>query len=97
VEPQPAGAALVATLADALPPAVFAVARDGQEIGHIPTIDLTVHFRAPLPLADQPDDAFLLACFSTRVVSEGFLEEDGEIWTADGRLLAHSRQLAILA
>jgi len=34
--------------------------------------------------------------FRTRVVHEGFLEEDGEIWSRDGRLLAQSRQLAIL-
>jgi hypothetical protein len=33
--------------------------------------------------------------FRTRTAREGFLEEDGEIWSADGTLLAQSRQLAI--
>ncbi|HKJ23817.1 MAG TPA: thioesterase family protein [Myxococcota bacterium] len=95
-EPRLPDAALVTTLADALPPAVFAVAREPGELGAIPTIDLTVHFRAPLPPPGLGPDDSLLLDFTTRVVSDGFLEEDGEIWTPDGRLLAQSRQLAIL-
>jgi len=63
----------------------------------IPTVDLTVHFRETLPLAGARPDDWTLATFRTRVVREGFLEEDGELWSRDGRLLAHSRQLAVLA
>jgi acyl-CoA thioesterase len=96
VEPRPPDAPIVALFADALPPAAFSVARAFADVGPVPTVDLTVHFRAPLPLAVAPDE-FLLCHFTTRAVSEGFLEEDGEIWTPDGVLVAQSRQLAILA
>ena len=58
----------------------------------VPTIDLTIHIRE-LP---RPDDEWFLAVFSTRTLTDGFLEEDSEIWTPDGRLLAQGRQLALL-
>jgi acyl-CoA thioesterase len=57
-----------------------------------PTIDLTVHFRAPLPVAD----GLLLGRFNNRLVRDGFFEEDGELWAADGTLVAQSRQLGLL-
>jgi hypothetical protein len=37
-----------------------------------------------------------LAQMSTRVIHDGFFEEDGVIWAADGTVLAQSRQLAIV-
>jgi acyl-CoA thioesterase len=61
----------------------------------VPTVDLTVHFRAPVPPDAGPEDLYLGA-FRARVAHEGFWEEDGEIWTRDGVLLAQSRQLAIM-
>jgi acyl-CoA thioesterase len=61
------------------------------------TIDLTVHFRSPLPAAEQRDPAELcLGRLCTRVIHEGFFESDGVIWAADGTVLSHARQLAIL-
>ncbi|WP_053226028.1 thioesterase family protein [Solirubrobacter soli] len=56
-----------------------------------PTIDLTVHVRAPLPVTGP-----LLARFTSRLARDGFFEEDGELWTSDGTLVAQSRQLALL-
>jgi acyl-CoA thioesterase len=60
-----------------------------------PTIDLTVHFRAPAAAAAIVDEP-LLAVFRSSTAADGFFEEDGQLWSADGVLLAHSRQLALL-
>jgi acyl-CoA thioesterase len=88
-EPEPLDGALVAQLTDAWIPPIFTRLREPNPV---PTIDLTVHFRAALPL---PAD-WVLGRFETRLSSEGFVEEDGEIWSRDGRLVAQSRQLAVL-
>jgi acyl-CoA thioesterase len=88
-EPHPIDAALVAQLADAWIPAVFIRLTAPNPV---PTIDLTIHFRADLPL--PADDA--LVTFESRLSRGGFIEEDGAIWSRDGRLIAHSRQLALL-
>lgn len=61
----------------------------------MPTVDLTVHIRATLPLVDPPADDRVYLETTTDHVADGFAEEDGAMWTADGRLLALSRQLAI--
>ncbi|HMK11052.1 MAG TPA: thioesterase family protein [Acidimicrobiales bacterium] len=83
----------VTAFSDAWIPSVFV--RFPQPMG-IPTVDLTVHFRAPLPHHTMCDDDFCLVAFRTQVAAEGFTEEDGEVWSPDGVLLAHSRQLAAL-
>lgn len=88
-------APLLAAYADALPPAVFALEGGVDRFGPLPTIDLTVHFRNPERWASVGPKDHCLAIFRTRLADSGFLEEDGEIWSADGHLLALSRQLAI--
>ena len=85
------GAMLVA-IADALPPPVFAVLEAPKQI---PTLDLTLHVRADLAQVRWEPGDWLLARFVTRLAAGGFLEEDGELWTADGVLVAASRQLAL--
>lgn len=81
--------ALVAQLTDAWIPAVFQRLTGPNPV---PTIDLTIHFRSDLPL---PAD-YVLCRFQSRFARGGFIEEDGEIWSRDGALIAHSRQLALL-
>jgi hypothetical protein len=75
-----------------------------------PTVDLTVHFRTPLAPASAHDgaamdgdaaaglplDQLCFAHFRSGLVQDGFFEEDGVIWAADGTVLAQSRQLGIV-
>jgi acyl-CoA thioesterase len=82
---------VAAAITDAAIPAVFG--RVDEPI-FVPTVDLTIHFRSSLPVRGARPDDYVLADFRTKVAAEGFLEEDGEIWTRDGVLLAQSRQLA---
>jgi acyl-CoA thioesterase len=82
---------VAAALTDAVIPAVFG--RVDQPM-IVPTVDLTIHFRSSLAVPGARPDDYVLASFRTNVVAEGFLEEDGEIWTREGVLLAQSRQLA---
>jgi acyl-CoA thioesterase len=88
-------APLVAAFCDAWPPSVFGRLTEPQA-GGVPTIDLTIHFRTALPAETVRLGDFALCVFRSRYSRDGFLEEDGEIWSADGELLAHSRQLALL-
>ena len=81
---------LIAALADAWLPAAHLRL---PEPGFVPTLDLTIHWRAPLdPGAEE--HPWVLVCFTARLAACGFWEEDGELWSPDGKLLAHSRQLA---
>lgn len=82
---------VAAAITDAAVPAVFGRVDD---LIMVPTVDLTIHFRSSLPVPGARPDDYVLAHFRTNVAAEGFLEEDGEIWTRDGVLLAQSRQLA---
>lgn len=85
---------LAATLyTDAWAPAVFSRL---EEPVAAPTVDLTVHFRTPLPPRGSSPKDHCLAVFRSSTASEGFWEEDGELWSADGVLLAQSRQLALV-
>lgn len=88
-EPRPLDEAAIVALADAWWPAPFAVV--DRPIA-APTVDLTVHVRAPLPR--EHDD--VLVEVRSDVARDGFFEEDVRIWGRDGTLLAHARQLALL-
>ena len=93
-EPRPVDALSLAFFSDALfsPPFIRFT-----EPATSPTVDLTIHFRTSLPrLGDTDPDELCLARFRTGLLHEGFFEEDGVIWAADGTVLIQSRQLAIV-
>jgi acyl-CoA thioesterase len=91
-EPRTADGPMIACLLDAWAPAVFP--RTERRV-IAPTIDLTMHFREPLPLADAGPGDFYLGRFSSSLGRDGYFEEDGDLWSPDGRLIAQSRQLAL--
>ena len=88
-EERPVDALTVLVLADAWYPAPWPRL---SALAPAPTIELTVHFRCPLPLPDS----LLLGRFTNHLVRDGFFEEDGELWAPDGTLVAQSRQLGLL-
>ena len=89
LEDRPVDALTVLILADAWYPAPWPRL---EALAPAPTIEMTVHFRAPLPLPES----LLLGRFNTRLVRDGFFDESGELWGPDGMLVAQSRQLGLL-
>jgi acyl-CoA thioesterase len=88
VRPQdgrPIDALAAAVLVDAYPP----VTTEIEQIRSA-TVQLTVHFRR------RPATEWALAHVVTRHVIDGYHEEDVELWDEQGRLIAQSRQLALL-
>jgi len=92
-EPRLLDAPLVAAMTDAWAPAAFVAL--GRFVG-APTLDLTIHIRRPLPPAGMAADDYVLGRFTTRLAVGGTWEEDGELWTPGGELIAQSRQLALV-
>ncbi len=72
---------------DAFPPTAF---NARLPVAWTPTVELTAHVRA------RPAPGWMRCAFTTRFVTGGFLEEDGEIWDTTHRLVAQSRQLALV-
>lgn len=71
---------------DAFPPTIF----NSTDIrGWSPTLELTAHLRA------RPVPGWIACEVTTRFVTSGFLEVDGEFWDESGQLVAQSRQLAL--
>lgn len=71
---------------DCLPPVTFDLGLPGWA----PTLSLTAHVRR------RPAPGWLLVTHRTRLMAHGLFEEDAEVWDAEGRLVAQSRQLAML-
>lgn len=92
-DPAPYDAPLIAAMADAWVPAVMV--HDDAPV-HTPTLELTIHFRLDVEHAGLHPDEHCLAVFRQLSAHQGFLDESGEIWTADGRLLAMCRQMGLV-
>jgi acyl-CoA thioesterase len=89
-EPEPIDEVVLAAMTDAWMPPIFS--RVQQPLA-VPTVDLTIHFRGRP--ADPLAHCFVL--FDSPVAREGYLVEHGRIYSAEGTLLAESRQLAVVA
>ena len=61
-----------------------------------PTIDLTSTSGRRCRARARSRHELCLMRIRTGLIHEGFFEEDGLIWAADGTVLAQSRQLALL-
>ena len=76
-------------LADLWTPAIYHM----WPVGHVAqSVDLTYHARVPLPRDDMPPGSPLLVVLTTRSSQGGFVDEDAEIWSPSGQLLALGRQ-----
>jgi acyl-CoA thioesterase len=75
-----------------LPLFVDAVAPAALELDlrRMTTVELTVHLRA------RPAPGWLAYRTLTRYLADGYFEEDAELWDSAGRLVAQSRQLALV-
>ena len=81
-------AALTALSDVVLPPAFSRLGR----FAFVPTLDMTVHYRAPIPAGEE----WVLAVHRSDHAIGGTWTCDGELWARDGSLLAQVRQLAML-
>lgn len=84
---RPPDALALLLFADAMPPPIFRVL---GPVGWVPTVELTVHLRA------RPAPGPVLGAFRSRHLTSGVLAEDGVLWDSAGRLVALSRQLALV-
>lgn len=91
-------AAVLALMCDNLPPSLrghFAASDpDLAERTHTTSIEMTIYFRCVEPGLAPTDECLVLLQSAT--VSDGLHQEEGEVWSPDGRLLATSRQLALV-
>ena len=71
---------------DAMPPTTFDLGLPGWA----PTLELTAHVRA------NPAPGWVKVRCESRNMADGYFEEDCEVWDSAGRLVAQSRQLALV-
>lgn len=81
---------LCVCLADMWPPAAYHV-WSGGVIAQ--SVDITYHARTSFPDTLLPPGTPMLVVVSTKASAGGFVDEDVDIWSPDGRLVAHTRQM----
>jgi hypothetical protein len=69
---------------DAMPPVTF----DLGVLGWVPTLELTVHVRG------LPAPGWLRVVQRARMLRDGWLDEECEVWDSTDRMVAQARQLA---
>lgn len=74
-------------LADAAVPGVYATLREAVRM---PSVEIAMHFPPAPRGAPQP---WLLGVFRNLLTGDGYVIEDGELWTPDGELVVLTRQL----
>lgn len=74
-------------MCDAFPPTVFNLPGENN---WVPTLQLSFYLRG------IPADGPLQCLFTSAAVQSGYFDEDGAIWDSTGRLVAQSRQLALM-
>jgi len=87
VDGRPPDTAVLALFADAFPPSPYPLL---GRVGWVPTLEMTVHVRR------RPGPGWIRGRFTTESMVDGYLVEDGQLWDEAGRLVAVSRQLALL-
>jgi len=82
---RPSDAISLLLMADSFPPPVLA---SHGMVAWVPTVEYSVSVRA------LPDTAWIKAVFHSCYLTRDIVEEDGELWDENGKLLAISRQIA---
>lgn len=78
-------------LVDVIPGAAMQWVGPTQERFFAPTLDLTVHF------LDVTDDEWMLQVMRMRRATHGYGSGEMQLWSRDGRLLAHASQTMFFA
>ena len=81
---------LAVAVLDVLPPAILPRARSPRPMA---TLSLSYHFLAPLPDPTLDPDGSLLVDVVSRVTHGGYSDQESQLFTPSGRLLAVARQL----
>jgi acyl-CoA thioesterase len=84
---EPLDAARLAVVADAVPPALYALLPMPIPV---PTVEVSYAFASGTD--DAPRRGWVLVRIATRTAADGWCVDDSDVWAPDGQLLVQSRQ-----